>query len=215
MRPAPSSAIASAGGLMRGEQRTSRCSGSSASSPVAAVSLGGRPSVSSGSQMARLGMRCGLMKPSLRPSSSVSSAARPTSAPGAGGGRNGDHRRDVARDAVEPAIDQRRYFERPSCVASSATPLARSIGEPPPSATIPSQPRRDNARARRRPPPRSGWAAYRGRAACPAAGSASALARRPAASTPLSATSSGRSMPELARGIGAGSRARRGRTRWR
>ena len=49
--------------------------------PVAAVSQAGMPSVSSGSQMAALGIRCGLMKPSLRPSSSVISAARPTSLP--------------------------------------------------------------------------------------------------------------------------------------
>ena len=80
MRPAPSSAMASAGGLKRGEEKVSM-QWLSASSPVAAVSPGGRPSVSSGSQMARLGMRCGEMMPSLRPSSSVSSAARPTSAP--------------------------------------------------------------------------------------------------------------------------------------
>ena len=53
----------------------------SASSPVAAVSIGGSPSVSCGSQIARFGIRCGEMMPSLRPSSSVSSAARPTSAP--------------------------------------------------------------------------------------------------------------------------------------
>ena len=80
MRPAPSSAIASAGGLKRGERSVSmQCD--SASRPVAAVRNGGRPSVSSGSQIARFGMRCGLMKPSLRPSSSVTSAARPTSVP--------------------------------------------------------------------------------------------------------------------------------------
>ena len=53
----------------------------SASRPVAAVSPGGRPSVSSGSQIARFGMRCGLMNPSFRPSSRVISAARPTSDP--------------------------------------------------------------------------------------------------------------------------------------
>ncbi len=80
MRPAPSSAIASAGGLTRGEHSVSM-QWLSASRPVAAVRPGGRPEVSSGSQMARLGIRCGEMKPSLRPSSSVRSAARPTSAP--------------------------------------------------------------------------------------------------------------------------------------
>ena len=80
MRPAPSSAIASAGGLSRGERKVSmQCE--SASRPVAAVRPGGRPRVSSGSQIARFGIRCGLMKPSLRPSARVRSAARPTSAP--------------------------------------------------------------------------------------------------------------------------------------
>ena len=52
-----------------------------ASIPVAAVSRGGRPSVSAGSQTARLGIRWGEMKPSLRPSESVTRAARPTSLP--------------------------------------------------------------------------------------------------------------------------------------
>jgi hypothetical protein len=85
----------------------------SASRPVAAVSIGGRPSVSSGSQIARLGMRCGDSTPSLRPSSSVSSAARPTSAPGARRRRHRDHRRGPRGDPVEPAIDHRIAFERP------------------------------------------------------------------------------------------------------
>ena len=49
--------------------------------PVAAVSHDGRPSVSSGSQTARLGIRCGEMKPSFRPSFSVIREARPTSLP--------------------------------------------------------------------------------------------------------------------------------------
>ena len=53
----------------------------SASSPVAAVSPFGRPSVSSGSQMARFGMRYGETTATFRRSSSVRSAARPTSAP--------------------------------------------------------------------------------------------------------------------------------------
>ncbi len=52
-----------------------------ASMPVAAVSQDGMPSVRSGSQIARRGIRCGEMKPSLRPSSRVISAARPTSEP--------------------------------------------------------------------------------------------------------------------------------------
>src|SRR3954466_7128105 len=50
-----------------------------ASMPVAAVSQGGRPSVSSGSQMARFGIRFGLMMPSLRPSARFMTEPRPTS----------------------------------------------------------------------------------------------------------------------------------------
>ena len=52
-----------------------------ASMPVAAVNIGGRPSVSSGSQMATLGTRCQLWKPSLRPSSTITIAPRATSLP--------------------------------------------------------------------------------------------------------------------------------------
>ena len=52
-----------------------------ASMPVAAVNLGGRPSVSSGSQMATLGTRCQLWNPSLRPSSTIKIAPRATSLP--------------------------------------------------------------------------------------------------------------------------------------
>jgi hypothetical protein len=52
----------------------------SASMPVAAVSDGGSPSVRAGSQRARAGNRCVLMKSSLRPSTLII-AARPTSLP--------------------------------------------------------------------------------------------------------------------------------------
>ena len=52
-----------------------------ASMPVAAVSSGGRPSVSSGSSTATLGMRCQAWKPSLRPSSTMTMAPRATSLP--------------------------------------------------------------------------------------------------------------------------------------
>ncbi|MCY1235230.1 hypothetical protein D9M72_478380 [compost metagenome] len=52
-----------------------------ASMPVAAVSPAGRPSVSSGSQMADLGSRCNEWKPSLRPSSRMMIAPRATSLP--------------------------------------------------------------------------------------------------------------------------------------
>ncbi len=49
--------------------------------PVAAVSRGGRPSVSAGSSSAALGSRCQLWKPSLRPSSTIRIAPRATSLP--------------------------------------------------------------------------------------------------------------------------------------
>ncbi len=48
---------------------------------VAAVSIGGRPSVSSGSRMAALGIRFQEWKPNLRPSSTMTMAPRATSEP--------------------------------------------------------------------------------------------------------------------------------------
>ena len=55
----PSSAMPSAGGLKAGAMKVSmQCA--IASMPVAAVSSGGRPSVSSGSRIAVLGTRCQL-----------------------------------------------------------------------------------------------------------------------------------------------------------
>ena len=52
-----------------------------ASMPVAAVSSGGRPSVSSGSQIATFGIRNHEWKPTLRPSSRMTMAPRATSLP--------------------------------------------------------------------------------------------------------------------------------------
>ncbi|MNT32781.1 hypothetical protein D3C72_1686790 [compost metagenome] len=70
----------SAGGLKAADMKVSmQCA--MASMPVAAVSRGGRPSVSSGSQMAALGMRNQLWKPSLRWSSTMTMAPRATSLP--------------------------------------------------------------------------------------------------------------------------------------
>ena len=108
--------------------------------PVAAVSSGGKPSVRSGSQIARLGIRCGLMKPSLRPSLSVSSAARPTSLPVpavVGIAMTGATALEIF--GMPPRIAA-YCASGPGCVAKSAMPLARSIDEPPPTATMPSQP---------------------------------------------------------------------------
>ena len=56
-RRRPSSAMPSAGGLKAGAMNTSM-QWAMASMPVAAVSLGGRPSVRAGSQIAARGIRC-------------------------------------------------------------------------------------------------------------------------------------------------------------
>ena len=111
----------------------------SASIPVAAVNVRGKPIVNSGSQIARFGIRCALMKPSFRPSFNVSSAARPTSLPVP----------DVVGTAITGAtaavifgIPPRMAAycsSDPECVAINAMPLARSIDEPPPTAMMPSQ----------------------------------------------------------------------------
>ena len=70
----------SAGGLKAAAMKVSmQCA--IASMPVAAVSLGGRPMVSSGSQIAVLGTRCQEWKPSLRWSSTMMIAPRATSLP--------------------------------------------------------------------------------------------------------------------------------------
>jgi len=53
----------------------------SASIPVAAVRNGGRPNVSSGSQIARFGKRSGEITESFRPSRKLITAPRPTSEP--------------------------------------------------------------------------------------------------------------------------------------
>ncbi|MNG02806.1 hypothetical protein D3C84_858500 [compost metagenome] len=55
-RRKPSRAMASAGGLTAGARKVSM-QWAIASMPVAAVNIGGRPSVSSGSQMATFGNR--------------------------------------------------------------------------------------------------------------------------------------------------------------
>src|SRR6185369_10126188 len=79
-RSRPSSAMPSAGGLTAGAMNVSmQCA--TASIPVAAVSRGGRPSVSSGSQIAVFGTRFQLWKPSFLPSSTMTIAPRATSLP--------------------------------------------------------------------------------------------------------------------------------------
>ena len=110
----------------------------SASMPVAAVNSGGRPSVSSGSQMARAGIRWPLISASLRPSRRVIRAPRPTSLPVpavVGTAING------TTGPMRPAPPSISAYSAscPAWVARRATALARSMAEPPPSATSPSQ----------------------------------------------------------------------------
>ena len=107
--------------------------------PVAAVSQGGRPSVSSGSQMARFGIRFGLMMPSLRPSERFMTEPRPTSlpVPDVVGIATSGATFGVIRATPPSTI---AYCDSGSgWVASSPTALARSIADPPPSAISPSQ----------------------------------------------------------------------------
>ena len=111
----------------------------SASMPVAAVRPGGSPRVSSGSQIAAFGIMWGAMKPSLRPSRNVISAARPTSLPvPAVVGTATSGATAAVIFGMPPRIAAYRS-SGPSWVAISATPLARSMEEPPPTATSPSQ----------------------------------------------------------------------------
>src|SRR5207237_850956 len=83
--------------------------------PVAAVRYGGSSSVRSGSQRARAGNRCGLMKSSLRPSTLII-AARPTSPPVPGhAGRPdagiGNDERTRDSELAEHLLEQRRRTE--------------------------------------------------------------------------------------------------------
>ena len=95
-RARPSSAMPSAGGLKAGAMKVSmQCA--IASMPVAAVSSGGRPSVSSGSQMAALGSRCQRMEAELAPVVDDHDRAARDLAAGAGGGGHRDQRRARAR----------------------------------------------------------------------------------------------------------------------
>ena len=137
-RRRPSSAMPSAGGLKAGAMKVSmQCA--IASMPVAAVSIGGRPSVSSGSHSATRGTRCGESTPTLRPSSRISTAPRPTSLPVPAVVGTAITGAVAAVMRATPPSMAAKDFSGPSCVAHTATPLARSIGEPPPTATMPSQ----------------------------------------------------------------------------
>jgi hypothetical protein len=130
--------MASATGLSTGDRKVST-QWAMASMPVAAVMPGGRPSVSSGSQSATAGTRWRLAKVALRPSSVMTMAPIETSLPVpavVGMAISGGCLPILALPLRITSSSSRGSF----CVSVSPTPLARSIGEPPPSATSPSQP---------------------------------------------------------------------------
>ena len=138
-RRRPSSAMPSAGGLKAADMKVSmQCA--IASMPVAAVSAAGSLRVSSGSQTAERGISVQLWKPSLRPSSTMMIAPRATSEPVpavVGTAISG-----AACGPMLPAPPRMVAYavSGPSWVAAIATPLARSMLEPPPIAISPSQP---------------------------------------------------------------------------
>ena len=102
-RAMPSSATASAGGLMAGERNASR-QWLSASIPVPAASQAGMLAVRSGSQIATFGMRWTLMNTALAPpSASVMPNPRPIFAACAGRGGDADHGCDSRRHRTRTA----------------------------------------------------------------------------------------------------------------
>ena len=138
-----------------------------ASMPVAAVSIGGRPSVSSGSQMAVLGTRCQEWKPSLRPSSTMTMAPRATSLPVPAVVGHGDQRRDALGDARAAALDRGVGRERPVVGGGDGDALGAGRCS---SRRRPRPGRRSRAagrsRRRRGRRPRSDWTASASNTAC-------------------------------------------------
>ena len=182
----------SAGGLTAGAMKVSmQCA--IASMPVAAVRNGGRPSVSSGSQMAVLGTRCQLWKPSFRPSSTMTIAPRATSlpVPAVVGTAISGATRSLMRRAA--AFDRRVGRERPGVGRGDGDALgevdARAAADRDQAVAAV---RCDRARRRRGRRARSGSTASR-RTPRAAGRRARRRARssRPAARTPASVTTSG------------------------
>ena len=196
IRPAPSSAIASAGGLSRGDRNVSmQCD--SASSPVAAVRPGGSPSVSSGSQIARFGIRCGLMHAELAAVGERQQRRAPDLRAGPRRRRNRDHRRDRGRDPPEPAVDGGILLQRPLVGRQQRHALGevdrRAAAQRHDPVAAPSR----QTRAPPPPPPRSGSAACRG-SYRRAAGASRTLARAGRSPrSPRRETISGRCETEL------------------
>jgi hypothetical protein len=112
MRPAPSRAIASAGGLKRGERNVSmQCE--SASSPVAAVSPGGRPKRQLRIADRPLRDEVRADEAELPPVVEGDERGAADLGAGAGGGRDGDHRGDRRRDLRQAAEDRGIGLDRP------------------------------------------------------------------------------------------------------
>ena len=195
-RSRPSRAMPSAGGLTAGAMKVSM-QWAIASMPVAAVRNGGRPSVSSGSQMAVLGTRCQLWKPSFLPSSTMTIAPRATSLPVPAVVGHGDQRRDPLADARAAAFDRRVGRERPVMRRGDGDALgevdARAAADRDQAVAAVAAVERRRRRGRRA---RSGSTAWRRtpRARRPPS-AATARSSRPAARTPASVTSSGFVMP--------------------
>ncbi len=107
--------------------------------PVAAVSIGGSPRVSSGSTIDHLGIMCGLIIANLRPLVMLIREPRPTSEPVPA----------VVGIAITGATAEVTLSKPPQinavssrarlCVAMIPIAFATSIGDPPPNAMIPSQ----------------------------------------------------------------------------
>ena len=110
-RSRPSSAMPSAGGLTAGAMKVSmQCA--IASMPVAAVSAGGRPSVSSGSQIAVLRHQVPAVEAELAAVVDDDDRAARDLAAGAGGGRHRDQRRAPVGDLRAAAFDGGVGLER-------------------------------------------------------------------------------------------------------
>ncbi len=138
-RSSPFNAIESATGLnLELQKHSTQCD--IASIPVAAVSSGGIKEVSSGSHILARGIRWSLIIANFLSSLVVTNAARPTSLPLPA----------VVGMAISGGMMPVIFDPPPELTAyvsigglwftSTATHFARSIGEPPPSAIIPSHP---------------------------------------------------------------------------
>ena len=189
----PSRAMPSAGGFTAGAMKVSmQCA--IASMPVAAVRSGGRPSVSSGSQIGGLGHQVPAVEAELAAVVDDDDGAARHLAAGAGGGRHRDQRRNLVGDLARCRPRWWRSLERALVRGGDRDALGESIAEPPPTAIRPSQPSARNTSTAARTAARSGSTASR-RTPLALPPSARAPSSRPAARTPASVTTSGLAMP--------------------